>query len=1473
MPQHGHSREAETTRRTQAVPTAPPARAWPLQPICRRPGRTVVLIVVALVAVVLLAGLAFPGSRASATTVTFTAGELLGKPTDDSITINIVPAAGIRYYYQYGTTQGGPYTGQSSTVDATGGQPSEVTITGLAADTEYYYQMIYDGDGSLTDGDFETRTEHSFHTARATGSPFVFSVTSDGHGGGTSTWNDIAGELPDFDVDLGDTFIVDGTTSQSAIDTIYKTQRGTNFLGKAAVSVPIFLASGNHEDEEGWNLDDTPFSIAVGDIQARKAFFPTPTNGGFYSGNTDILSSINAAVYGDQLREDYYAWTWGDALFVVIDEFQYTMQNPYGAAAGEGSDDPATGDQWNWTLGKQQYDWLKATLEGSNAEYKFVFSHNMLGGINRTIAGTGAGYVRGGAEAAAFYEWGGKDASGNNIFTTKRPGWGQTIEQLFTQNGVSAYFHGHDHQYAYETRDGIVYQEVPSTGGMPTGFTGIYTQGNVTSGVAAPYNTIKVIANGTGHLRISVTSAKATVDYVSSGGSVAYSYDIQPSAIGTTHDLTMAVSPGGGGTTNPAVGTHSYAEGSVVDITATPAAGYVFDHWTGEVADSTSASTTVTMDDDQSVAAYFVAVPTVTINQASGQSDPANSSPINFTVVFSQPVTGFATGDVSLSGTAGATTAAVTGSGSTYNVAVSGMAGSGLVTATVPAGVAQDGAGTSNAASTSTDNSVTYDATAPSVTIAKASGQADPTKTSPIDFTVTFNEPVTGFAAGDVSLSGTAPGGLTAAVTGSGTSYNVAVSGMTGSGLVIASIPAGAAQDAAGNSSTASPSSATVTYDTTAPTVTIDKQAGQADPTKTSPIHFTVIFSEAVTGFTSGDIHLAGTSTGDSTTITPVGADNTTWTVSVSGMTDGTVIASIQAGAATDAAGNNNVASTSTSNTVTYDATAPSVTIGKASGQVDPTNTSPLNFTVVFSEPVSGFATGDVSLSGTAGATAAAVTGSGATYNVAVSGMGGSGPMTVGIPAGAATDAAGNSSTASPASATVTYDATAPTVTVNQASGQGDPTNTSPINFTVIFSEPVSGFATGDVSLSGTAGATTAAVTGSGSAYNVAVSGMTGPGMVRASMGAGAAQDGAGNSNAASSSTDNTVTYDATAPSVAIGKASGQADPTKTGPINFTVTFSESVTGFAAGGVSLSGPGSPSAAVTGSGTSYNVAVSGMAGSGVVVASIPAGAAQDAAGNSSTASPASATVTYDATAPTVTVDKQVGQADPTKDSPIHFTVTFSEAVSGFAADDLSFTGSTTGGTLAGVLTPVGSDNTSWTVDVSGMSHTGDVTVSLAAGAASDAAGNTSTASISSDNTVAFDKTLTLAVKTGWSLISAAPGTVFSEGLWGWDGGGFESVKDPMAWNGYWYKSTQDTNVEMHTVAGPKAFDLADGWNLIGNSMATPATVSVPQGSGLVVWAWVVVAGNSSFQSITTLQPGQGAWVKGTAGQQVTLTPAS
>ncbi len=104
----------------------------------------------------------------------------------------------------------------------------------------------------------------------------------------------------------------------------------------------------------------------------------------------------------------------------------------------------------------------------------------------------------------------------------------------------------------------------------------------------------------------------------------------------------------------------------------------------------------------------------MTINQASGQADPTGSSPIHFTVVFSEPVTGFTDTDVTLGGTAGATTAVVTqiapNDGTTYDVAVSGMTNDGTVTATIAAGVAQDAAGNGNAASASTDNSVTYSA-------------------------------------------------------------------------------------------------------------------------------------------------------------------------------------------------------------------------------------------------------------------------------------------------------------------------------------------------------------------------------------------------------------------------------------------------------------------------------------------------------------------------------------------------------------------------------------------------------------------------------------------------------------------------------------------------------------------------------------------------------------------------------------------
>jgi hypothetical protein len=122
--------------------------------------------------------------------------------------------------------------------------------------------------------------------------------------------------------------------------------------------------------------------------------------------------------------------------------------------------------------------------------------------------------------------------------------------------------------------------------------------------------------------------------------------------------------------------------------------------------------------DPPQVAISFPDLAEVVVEQAAGQADPTGVSPIHFTAVFSEPVSGFgdSAGDVVLSGPAGATDGVVTevapNDGTTYDVAVSGMRVGGTVTVSVPAGVASDGAGNANTASTSSDNTVTWQAPA-----------------------------------------------------------------------------------------------------------------------------------------------------------------------------------------------------------------------------------------------------------------------------------------------------------------------------------------------------------------------------------------------------------------------------------------------------------------------------------------------------------------------------------------------------------------------------------------------------------------------------------------------------------------------------------------------------------------------------------------------------------------------------------------
>jgi uncharacterized repeat protein (TIGR01451 family) len=152
-----------------------------------------------------------------------------------------------------------------------------------------------------------------------------------------------------------------------------------------------------------------------------------------------------------------------------------------------------------------------------------------------------------------------------------------------------------------------------------------------------------------------------------------------------------------------------------------------------------------------------------------------------------------------------------------------------------------------------------------------------------------------------------------------------------------------------------------------------------------------------------------------------------------------------------------------------------------------------------------------------------------------------------------------------------------PNVTINQAAGQADPTSASPINFTVVFDKAVSGFASGDVSLSGTAGATTAVVTetapNNGTTYDVAVSGMTSDGNVIASILANVATDADGNGNTASTSTDNTVTFDldtsTSQADLSITKTDGSVSYVAGGNTTYTIVVSNTGPSAAATGVTV----------------------------------------------------------------------------------------------------------------------------------------------------------------------------------------------------------------------------------------------------------------------------------------------------------------
>lgn len=173
------------------------------------------------------------------------------------------------------------------------------------------------------------------------------------------------------------------------------------------------------------------------------------------------------------------------------------------------------------------------------------------------------------------------------------------------------------------------------------------------------------------------TSGTVTMSWTAGANSlwVIVAAAINPAPAGTTYDLTVVVDPAGGGTTVPSPGSHTYAEDAVVNLTATAAPGYEFDRWEGGCTGTDPDVCQVTMTEDKTVTAYFVALPqyTLTVDTTGSGSvtlDPDGGTYIAGTTVTLTPASGAC---YVFSGWAGADAADLTDNGDgTWSITMDG---------------------------------------------------------------------------------------------------------------------------------------------------------------------------------------------------------------------------------------------------------------------------------------------------------------------------------------------------------------------------------------------------------------------------------------------------------------------------------------------------------------------------------------------------------------------------------------------------------------------------------------------------------------------------------------------------------------------------------------------------------------------------------------------------------------------------------
>ena len=460
---------------------------------------------------------------------------ILGRPTDESVVVHVLAEEGTEVFTEFGQMSGS-LAERTETLESSADGTAAIVIDGLDANTAYDYRVVYEGSDGRRYGD-----QHSFRTQTQRGDTFSFGVQGDSHPERIGlmyspdlyarTLELVADARPDLYFMLGDDFSISNqlpdyfqgdrsVLTQQFVDDVYIDQR--RFLGRMAHSTALFPVNGNHEEARRSLLGTVMHDVAIFAGRARSRYFPVPFPDDFYSGNPEPVEGIG-------LLGDYFAFEWGDALFIALDPYWHSTRvtSPIGGmGAGTGTSPPwseivdqwnaltrSTGDMWDSTIGDAQYSWLKTTLEESDARYKFVFMHHVLG--------TG----RGGIELVTQYEWGGYNDAGEWEFDERRPGWELPLHPLMRENGVTIIFQAHDHLFARQELDGIVYQSVPNPA---DDLYNAYNRESYLSGDILP---------NSGYLNVTVSPEQVMVDYIRSflpehesdgsrHGETAYSYSV-----------------------------------------------------------------------------------------------------------------------------------------------------------------------------------------------------------------------------------------------------------------------------------------------------------------------------------------------------------------------------------------------------------------------------------------------------------------------------------------------------------------------------------------------------------------------------------------------------------------------------------------------------------------------------------------------------------------------------------------------------------------------------------------------------------------------------------------------------------------------------------------------------------------------------------------------------------------------------------